>query len=403
MFCIPLSLLAFGADRLISNNLKKSNTEAQGEYTVWNDIYAGKINADIAIYGASRAWIDIDPDMFSRAFKIPTYNLGIDGQTFGLQYFRNSLLLKYNHTPKIIIQALDIMTLTRSYNPYNFEQFLPYMLFNNSIRNATKSYDLFNIFDFVIPAIRYMGRRQIIDNAFTSLYTIPVNPKYRINGYRGSDQQWNDDLEKAKAKIGSFKVQLDAGTVSLFEKYLIECKEKNIKVILVYPPEYIDGQRFTENRDKIMKLYKSFGLKYHIPFYDFSNDSISYQKKYFYNTEHLNKTGAELFTQKLIKDLQENGNITSTFSKAYPGELTKVWVAENARFNITSNTISPSFMQTSLTAGIDERVVEQIKESHPLKKLLTVDEVAKTVAFLVNASSQINAIDILMNGGANIQ
>ena len=56
-------------------------------------------------------------------------------------------------------------------------------------------------------------------------------------------------------------------------------------------------------------------------------------------------------------------------------------------------------MQTNLTAGIDERMVEQIIENHPLKSLLTVHEVAEAVSFLVNASNQINGIDIVMNAG----
>lgn len=86
-------------------------------------------------------------------------------------------------------------------------------------------------------------------------------------------------------------------------------------------------------------------------------------------------------------------------NKAYLEKLTKVWASENARFNISSNSVSPSFMQTNLTAGIDERVVEQIIENHPLKSLLTVNEVAETVSFLVNASNQINGIDIVMNAG----
>ncbi len=86
-------------------------------------------------------------------------------------------------------------------------------------------------------------------------------------------------------------------------------------------------------------------------------------------------------------------------NKAYLEKLTKVWASENARFNISSNSVSPSFMQTNLTAGIDERMVEQIIENHPLKSLLTVHEVAETVSFLVNASNQINGIDIVMNAG----
>ena len=93
------------------------------------------------------------------------------------------------------------------------------------------------------------------------------------------------------------------------------------------------------------------------------------------------------------------GSAVYIANKAYLEKLTKVWAGENAKFNISSNSVSPSFMQTHLTAGIDERMVEQIKENHPLKSLLTVDEVAETVSFLVNASNQINGVDIVMNAG----
>ena len=93
------------------------------------------------------------------------------------------------------------------------------------------------------------------------------------------------------------------------------------------------------------------------------------------------------------------GSAVYIANKAYLEKLTKVWAGENSRFNISSNSVSPSFMQTNLTAGIDERVVEQIKENHPLKNLLTVDEVAETVSFLVNASNQINGVNIVMNAG----
>ena len=90
-------------------------------------------------------------------------------------------------------------------------------------------------------------------------------------------------------------------------------------------------------------------------------------------------------------------------NKAYLEKLTKVWATENAKFNITSNSVSPSFMQTKLTSEIDERIVEQIISSHPLKKLLTVREVAETVHFLTNTSAHINGVDIILNAGTNIK
>lgn len=89
--------------------------------------------------------------------------------------------------------------------------------------------------------------------------------------------------------------------------------------------------------------------------------------------------------------------------KAYLEKLTKIWASENIRFNITSNTVSPSFMLTGLTEETDDRIIEQMIDQHPLKKLLTVNEVAQSIQFLVQASQHINGTDMLMNAGSNLK
>jgi 3-oxoacyl-[acyl-carrier protein] reductase len=90
-------------------------------------------------------------------------------------------------------------------------------------------------------------------------------------------------------------------------------------------------------------------------------------------------------------------------NKAYLEELMKVWATENAKYNITSNAISPSFMLTNLTNDTDERVIEQMIEGHPLKKILTTQEVAESVVFLINATQQLNGLNIVLNSGVNIK
>jgi 3-oxoacyl-[acyl-carrier protein] reductase len=97
------------------------------------------------------------------------------------------------------------------------------------------------------------------------------------------------------------------------------------------------------------------------------------------------------------------GSSSYVAGKAYLAALVKAWASENAKFNISSNAVSPSFMQTGLTADVDERLIEQMTESHPLKKLLTVEEVAETVLFLTKASPQMNGLDIILNAGSNIK
>lgn len=89
-------------------------------------------------------------------------------------------------------------------------------------------------------------------------------------------------------------------------------------------------------------------------------------------------------------------------NKAYIWQLSKSWSKEYIKYGITSNCISPNFMETRLTSDTDERIIEQMRLEHPLKNLLTPDEVADCVCFLVNASSQINGVNIPINAGQSI-
>lgn len=105
----------------------------------------------------------------------------------------------------------------------------------------------------------------------------------------------------------------------------------------------------------------------------------------------------------LLADVPPAGTAVYAANKAYLKQLTKVWATENIKFNISSNAISPGFMQTSLTSETDERIIEQMTVEHPLKKLLSTNEVADAVNFLVHTTNQINGIDLLINSGINMR
>ncbi|MFV0148791.1 hypothetical protein OBK08_12595 [Empedobacter falsenii] len=86
---------------------------------------------------------------------------------------------------------------------------------------------------------------------------------------------------------------------------IIEDLQKlNTSVILINSPEYIAQIESQINRNEVIKLYKSISEKYNIPFIDYSNDSMNYQKNLFYNSNHLNAKGADIFTKKLAEDIK---------------------------------------------------------------------------------------------------
>lgn len=89
-------------------------------------------------------------------------------------------------------------------------------------------------------------------------------------------------------------------------------------------------------------------------------------------------------------------------NKAYLLAMSKSWSTENAAFNISANCVSPSLMLTNLHKDLDERIVENYQQNHPLKKMLTTEEVAESVAYLARATQQINGINLIINSGSDV-
>jgi hypothetical protein len=304
LFLLPIILISYPLDIYISSKLKHSH-EYQGEVEVWSDVYNGTINSEILVYGSSRAWVGINPQILADTLQTTVYNLGMDGHNFWLQYLRHLEYLKNNKASKQIILAVDFGSLQKREDLYLYEQFLPYMLWNSNIINFTKSYEGFDLFDYYLPLKRYIGEYSALKQAFNVSLENDNNYSYRNLGFRSVNKSWTDEFELARTKMKSYKVNINSASVSLFNMFLANCKDNNIDVVLVYTPEYIEGQKFIENRQKIISIYKLYANKYDFYFLDYSKDNINYDKQYFYNATHLNKSGSNLFSQNLAHDLLE--------------------------------------------------------------------------------------------------
>jgi len=302
-FFIPIIILAFPLDHYMSKKIAESNSFAYGHGYIWKDIYDGNLNADILIYGSSRASTQIDPQLFGDNLGQSCYNLGLEGHNFWLSEFRHQEILKYNKKPKHIILSLDTFSLEKRPDLFNYEQFLPYMLFNASILKATSGYESFSDYDFYIPLLRYVGEREAWKETFVPKKT-PFH--FREKGFNPIDATWNDDFENAKKNQKIYEIKKNAATIKKLYHFIKDCRAKNIDLIFIYTPEYMDGQNFVKDRKELLDFYKKTATENGIVFLDYSENSISMDKKYFVNSQHLNRTGATLFTKKLATDLKEH-------------------------------------------------------------------------------------------------
>lgn len=114
---------------------------------------------------------------------------------------------------------------------------------------------------------------------------------------------WNSDYSNALKQKGQLIIKMDGQLLSLFDAFVSECKSKEIKLILVVSPMYIEGQAFIKNYSKMIDGYRKMADERELPFIDYSNDSISFDRENFYNASHLNGTGSTKFTNKLCDSL----------------------------------------------------------------------------------------------------
>ncbi len=302
-FLLPVAILSLPLDYCISHFLKQSN-QYPGEFEVMNDIYDSNASCDVAIYGSSRAWVIMNPKTIGDTLNLTAYNFGIDGHNFWLQYLRHLEYQKFNKKPKCIVLSVDIYSLQKRTDLYYPNQFLPYMLWNKNIRDFTSSYKGFIQADYYVPLIRYFGQYDALNTTMSIMTQHNTHHKSRQFGFAGIEKEWNSDFEKAKANKESYKINFDANSIALLENFVNECKASNINLIFVYAPEYIEGQKYVSNRSQLMNIYRNIAHKHNVTFYDYSSDTLCLDQRYFYNTNHLNKRGAEIFSTKLAHDLK---------------------------------------------------------------------------------------------------
>ncbi len=81
--------------------------------------------------------------------------------------------------------------------------------------------------------------------------------------------------------------------------------------------------------------------------------------------------------------------------------FTKSLARELGKAGITVNTVSPGYMETGMTQGIDAAKLEAIRRRSPLGRLVGVTDVAEAIAFLMSdKAAMITGADFKVDAGS---
>ena len=295
LFVLPsMGILAI-VDYFYSQAAAKSNVD---EIEAWYDLMHGQIDADVIVMGNSRACFHVNPLILDSILGTSTYNLGMDGSWFNRQINKYHLFRKYNRKPQLIVQTIDHLSLKYAFG-YMMEQFFPYFG-NMQMRKEILSQEPFTPWEKYVPMYRYYRRYD-----FEKIYNLLDSTSHTLTkGYKGVEKPWNG-AEFRKLKSVRFEVNDTAMTI--FDNYLANVKADSIKMVFVYTPHYIELNDKMENLEEMHATYKSFADKYNIPILDYRGMAICSDTTLFYNVMHLNKKGAEIFSDSLAQDLKRLG------------------------------------------------------------------------------------------------
>ena len=106
-------------------------------------------------------------------------------------------------------------------------------------------------------------------------------------------------LDTLGLEAEEYPFPIDQERVDLLERFINDCKQRNIKLSLIVSPMYICS------KEDVYKIPRELAAKHHIPFIDHYRDSSFVgHPELFYDLGHLNKQGAELYSRKICEELK---------------------------------------------------------------------------------------------------
>lgn len=282
-----------------------------GWFAEWNDITQGKASSDTLVMGSSRACVQVSPTILEQELGGTAYNLGMDGYMFDLQRARYALYRKYNKKPETIVQILDAGSFQKRDGLYRHEQFYPYYS-EKIVVDAIKDYEGFSPYRFYLPMFKYVGEYETLEKGLSGFLGLRELKTLRQKGYLAQNIKWNNSFEEFKRDFPEGRVvTVDPDIRKAFEEYLAAAKNEGITVILVYAPEYVEVNPYLRNKPEIISMYQDIADRNGVPFYDFSTSYLSMDKTFMYDSQHLNKKGAELFTRTIAELVRNHTRYTA--------------------------------------------------------------------------------------------
>lgn len=249
-------------------------------------------NADVLIFGSSRANHHYVPEVFEDSLKLSFYNTGRDGN--GLFYqlaVLKSVLNRY--TPKIIIY--DYTGAFKKDDSYDkISSLLPYYRTHANMRDIIElksPYEKIKLISEIYPF-----NSQILTIAIGNL-ELNKSRKADNKGYIALHSSWENKIKDVPISIN---YNIDTVKLNSFRHFLYLAKKSGADVYVIYSPIF---EKFSQSQE--IEICSALCINEKVAFWDFSQDTTFLNYPSLFNDpNHLNHKGAVMFSKRIIDSLK---------------------------------------------------------------------------------------------------
>ena len=245
-------------------------------------------NYDLIFLGSSHCYRCFDPSVFQK-YGLNTYNLGSSSQTPINSFSILNSVIK--NTKAVLLEVYPVVS-----GLSGEESFL-------SMNASVDDYSL------LLNNVWHLNDLRCYNALSFKPFIDSHNKKQSYNitkSYRGYVSR--KDTVKPGTNYDNIIINQDYFTIqiSYIKKIIYLCEVNKVKLAFVYapvPPELkIDGENIFIN------MLNEIAAQKNIPFYDFGRDHHLKSKEHFFDDDHLNQAGVELFNIELLKTMKDSIN-----------------------------------------------------------------------------------------------
>jgi hypothetical protein len=297
-FIVGLSLLLYALNKLLITGVQHAEHAQTGKISL---LMNHSLDPQVMIFGASNGETGIDPLVLQQQTGKTVFNMSLDGTS--IRQF-GDLVKEFNDYSKnagTIVFAIGPFAFQKEALPSSMNRYYawidnPYIRTNSFLNEVPEFRKLRYVpfYGFVLYDSDFY--KSSVDG-WSRILNHPVLGSTKAHqGWEPMAVQWGEN--NSVQAVETITLNVDSSVVSAYQSLVEKLNKKGRKAVFVLMPCHEEAMNHFVGYEKLRKAVYDLSATPN-QYIDLSEDSISLDKKYFYNYTHLNVTGAEAFSKRL--------------------------------------------------------------------------------------------------------